>query len=246
MGDPTERGERAAIERIAARFGAPPPGEVWIGDDAAVVRIGGAAVAVAADAVVAGVHADLSLTSVADLGWKALAVNVSDLAAMGLVASRAVVTVSGPPETDVDGLYEGLASAAEAFGCPVVGGDLTGSPTLVVSVTVLGNATVTPPPVLRSGARVGDDIWVTGTLGGAAADLRRLRAGGAGAGAHGRPVARVAEGTAAREVGASAMIDVSDGLALDLGRILDASGVGAALDAVPVAEGVTLEEALGG
>src|SRR5579872_5506260 len=119
-------GEFAAIGRIARRFGPPPAGEVWIGDAAAVVRLGTGAVAVAADAVVAGVHADLGLTTLADLGWKALAVNVSDMAAMGCVATRALVTVSGATTAVVDELYDGLAEAAAVFGCAVVGGDLTG------------------------------------------------------------------------------------------------------------------------
>ena len=157
-------GEFAAIERIAARFGGAPPGERWIGDDAAVVRVGDPDHRVA-DAVAAGVHADLALTSLADLGWKALAANVSDLAAMGLVASRALVTVSGPPRTDLDELYDGITACAAEFACPVVGGDLTEAPALVVSVTVLGNAAVSPPPVFRSGARIGDRVWVSGRSG---------------------------------------------------------------------------------
>ena len=163
MTDPSGAAEFAAIERIAARLAAGgvgrPAGELWIGDDAAIVVIGAARVAVSADALVEGVHADLSLTTPADLGWKALAVNVSDLAAMGCVASRAVVTVAGPPDTDLDGLYEGLAAAAETYGCPVVGGDLTGAAVLVVSVTVLGDAGLTPGPVTRAGARPDDQIW---------------------------------------------------------------------------------------
>ena len=258
MTDPSGAAEFAAIERIAARLAAGgvgrPAGELWIGDDAAIVVIGAARVAVSADALVEGVHADLSLTTPADLGWKALAVNVSDLAAMGCVASRAVVTVAGPPDTDLDGLYEGLAAAAETYGCPVVGGDLTGAAVLVVSVTVLGDAGLTPGPVTRAGARPDDQIWVTGPLGGAAAGLAALRRASRGGPAvpgalrqaHARPVPRVAEGTAARELGARAMIDISDGFGADLGHVLDASGVGAELTVVPVATGASAAEALGG
>jgi len=244
-------GEFAAIGRIARRFGAPPEGELWIGDDAAIVRVSHAAVAVAADAVVAGVHADLRLTSVADLGWKAIAVNVSDLAAMGLAAGRAVVTVSCPSGTDLDALYDGIEAAARAFDCPVVGGDLTESPTLVVSVTVVGDADVSPPPVRSGGARPGDAVWVSGPLGAGAAALRALqalRAGGLGGpgDAHARPQPRTAEGIAARELGATAMIDVSDGFAADFGHVLDASGVGCELAGLPVAPGASREDALGG
>jgi len=249
VGDPTGGAEFGAIERLAARAGTPPRGEVWIGDDAAVVRVGGGVIVIAADALVDGVHADLRLTSLADLGWKALATNVSDLAAMGCVASRAIVTVSAPSEAVIGPLYDGLFEAAAAYECPVVGGDLTGAPRLVVSVTVIGDGGVEPPPVLRSGATAGDEIWVSGPLGAAAAGLRALRSGereGPLVAAHARPRARVGEGVAARQLGATAMIDVSDGLAADLGHILDASGVGCALDHVPVAAGASEADAVGG
>ena len=239
-----------------------PPGETWIGDDAAVVRTAdGGRLLLAADAVVAGVHADLTLTGLDDLGWKALAVNISDIAAMGGRPGHALVTVAGPPDTDLGLLYQGIQAAASRYGCPVVGGDLTNAPALVVSVAVTG--WVDGPVVTRSGARVDDEIWVTGPLGAAATGLRilRRRAGG-GAGpdgpavseasehdlvaAHARPQAALAEGQAAARAGATAMIDVSDGLVADLDHIADASRVGFALTDVPVADGATEAEALGG
>ena len=253
MSHATGGSEFAAIDRLADRLraacGHPPAGELWIGDDAAVVEVGGGRIVVAADAVVGGVHADLGLTTAADLGWRALAVNVSDLAAMGCVATRAVVTIAAPDVDSVDAVYEGLAEAAAAFGCPIVGGDLTSGPALVVSVTVLGDAAVTPAPVGRRGAQPGDELWASGPFGAAAAGLRHLRAGDAAAdqaAAHARPQPRTAEGVAARELGATAMIDVSDGFVADLAHLLDGSGVGVVLDTVPVATGATRTEALTG
>lgn len=244
-------GEFAAIGRLAgilAAAGAPPPGATWIGDDAAVVDAPAGRLLLAADAVVAGVHADLSLTGLDDLGWKAVAANASDLAAMGGAPAHALVTVAGPPDTDLDVLYRGIAEASAAFGLPVVGGDLVGARALVVSVAVTGGCD--GAPVLRSGAAPGDRIWVTGPLGAAAAGLRLLRAGGEVPAelrrAHARPSPRLAEGRAARLAGATAMVDVSDGLAADLGHLADASGVGFALDELPVAAGATPEEAAGG
>lgn len=247
--DVSGRGEFAAIARLAEALRQPPRGEVWIGDDAAVLRPPSQRLLIATDALVAGVHADLGLTSVADFGWKAMAVNVSDLAAMGGQPLAAVVAVAGPPDTDLDGLYLGLAEAAERWDCPIVGGDLVESPALVVTVTVVGSGDGQPPPVTRGGARPGDALFVTGALGASAAGLRQLRAGqtdGPLVAAHRRPQARLAEGRAARTGGATAMVDVSDGFGADLGHVLTASGVGARLDRLPVAAGATLAEALGG
>jgi thiamine-monophosphate kinase len=244
-----EGGELGAIERIAAQLPAAPSGQTWIGDDAAVLPAPSGSLLFAVDTVVAGVHADLSLVGLDDLGWKALAVNVSDLAAMGGRPLHAVVAVAGPPALDLERLYEGLAQAASEYRCPVVGGDLSNAGELVVSVAVVGT-TDGHPPVLRSGARPGHGVFVTGPLGASAAGLRALRAGAdhpAGAiEAHRRPVARLDEGRAVRDGGGSAMIDVSDGLTIDLGRLADASSVGVALDDVPVAEGATGDDALGG
>src|SRR5579875_1361691 len=248
-------GEFAAIARLAAALPPAAPGETWIGDDAAVVLAPAGVLLLAVDTVVGGAYADMSLTGLDDLGWKALAVNVSDVAAMGGEAQRAVVSVAGPRSTDLDALYRGLAEAAAEYRCPVVGGDLVSSPTVVVTVAITGS--VEGRPVLRGGARPGDSIWVTGPLGGAAAGLRLLRQPEAGSGVppevvaariadHARPRAALSEGRAARLGGATAMIDVSDGLAADLGHIADASGVGFELDRLPVAPGATLEEAIGG
>jgi thiamine-monophosphate kinase len=245
-----QRGERAAIERIRSRLPGPPEGETWIGDDAAVVAPAPESLLLATDLVVAGVHVDLDLVGVDDMGWKAMAANVSDLAAMAGRPQQALVAVAGPASTDLDALFSGLTEAARHYRCPVVGGDLANADVLVVSVAVTGTSGGRPA-VLRSGARPGDSLFVTGPLGASAAGLAQLRSGRAGdapelVAAHRRPQARVEEGQAARAGGATAMIDVSDGLALDLDRVAEASGVGLAVTEVPVAEGATEEQALGG
>jgi thiamine-monophosphate kinase len=229
-------------------------------DDAAVVDVpGGGPVVVSVDSVVEGVHVDLALCSPHDVGWKALMGALSDLAAMGARPIGALVALCVPESAGGGevtlGVMEGVAQASEVCGCPVVGGDVSSAGVLVVAVTVLGTLDG-GTPVPRSGATADDVILVTGHCGRAAAGLRVLRSGAEVAGtgpveaalaaAYRRPVARLAEGEAARRAGASAMIDVSDGLALDLHRLADASGVGFIIDSVPVAEGATLEEALGG
>jgi thiamine-monophosphate kinase len=263
-------GELAAIETIRRGLPPSPAGETWIGDDAAVVAgPAGSSLLLAADAVVEGVHFDLDLVDAADVGWKALAVNVSDIAAMGGRPLHALVTVVGASAFMIEALVRGLAEAAAAYECAIVGGDLSSGPCLVVSVAITGT-TGEREAVLRSKAQPGDLLFVTGTLGRSAAGLRTLRAhagraarapadlGGeaqpAGgptaspelAAAYRRPVARVVEGLAASASGATAMIDISDGLGIDLDRLATASGVGVVLDVVPTAEGATRDEALAG
>jgi thiamine-monophosphate kinase len=243
-------GEFEAIERFRKLLPRPPAGETWIGDDAALVVGPQGGLLLAADLVVAGVHADLNLVGLDDMGWKALAVNVSDIAAMGGEPTHALVSVAAPAETDLEMLFRGVAEAVEAFGCPVVGGDLSTAPAVVVSVTVVGDAG-SRPPVLRAGALPGDTIYVTGPLGASAAGLRVLQEGRTDsapglAAAYCRPQPRVPEGRAARRAGATAMVDVSDGLAADVRHLADHSGVGIVLDHVPVAEGATMDDALGG
>jgi thiamine-monophosphate kinase len=235
-------------------------------DDAAVVRVpGGGSLVTSVDSVVDGVHVDLALCSPADVGWKSLMGAVSDLAAMGARPLGALVALCSPSSGSEAGLtlgvMEGVAEASRASGCVVVGGDLSASALLTVVVTVLGTVDG-GVAVHRRGARPGDAVFVTGPCGGSAAGLRVLRARPAEgeepeqAGqlgveralslAYRRPVARLAEGMVARQAGARAMIDVSDGLALDLHRVADASRVGFVVDTVPVADGATLAEALGG
>ncbi len=260
--------EDEVLERIRQTLGGgiELPG---LRDDAAVVDVpGGGPLVVSVDSVVEGIHVDLELCSPGDVGWKALMGALSDLAAMGARPVAALVALCVPPSAGTGelalGVMEGVAEASRQSGCPVVGGDVSAGETLVVAVTVLGTAPG-GGPVARTGARAGDAILVTGPCGGGAAGLRVLRAragtgpanqpGGSGpatategamAATYRRPVARLAEGETARMSGAHAMIDVSDGLALDLHRLADASEVGFALDEVPAAEGATAAEALGG
>lgn len=258
-------GEFGLIDRLIAHL--PEPGDVLrpivgVGDDAAVVRCDGPLV-LATDMLVEGRHFRLEMIEAADLAYKALASNVSDLAAMGAIPSHALLSLALPDRVDLpwfDRFAEGLAEACSALGVAIVGGDTTGGDVLVMSVALTGSLPV-GRAVLRCGAHPGDLVCVTGTLGGSAAGLRLLlgrHAGGVGFEAHSQPLMRVhnrphprvCEGLAAARAGASAMIDISDGLLADLGHIAEASGVAIDVDSAlvpvnphipPVAEALGLD-----
>lgn len=245
------RREDAVLERIAAIVGrrTTPSGEVHIGDDAAVLAPFVGETLISTDVAVWGIHLDSLLFPLEDLGYKAVASAVSDLAAMGGRPRACVVAVSAPPGTDLEELHRGIADAAAMTECPVVGGDLTRARDVSVAVTVLGEAPG-KGSILRSGARAGDVIFVTRPLGRSAAGLRRRREGAPLDDplviAHRRPWPRLREGIAARDLHVHAMMDLSDGISIDLHRLADASRVGFVLDNIPVALGATHDEALSG
>jgi len=245
--------ERALLDRIRAHTARRLGVAVGIGDDAAVLD-GEPAEVVTQDFLVDGVHFRRATTSPEDLGHKALAVSLSDVAAMGAGPVAAVVGLGLPTEDEpspeeIEALYRGMEALAERSGCTVAGGDISEAPALLLAVAVVGRVPRGGRPVLRSGASPDDVLCVTGALGASAAGLMliddpRLGAGLAEAEAlrttHRRPAPRLAAGRALAAGGATAMIDVSDGLALDALRLAVASGVAATieLERLPLAPGV--------
>jgi thiamine-monophosphate kinase len=220
--------EEALVSAIARAVGAPSGGVVLgIGDDAAVLDDGTVA---STDILVERVHFDLARLTPRDVGHRAATANLSDLAAMGARPVALLAAFGLPP--GFEAAAEIAAGIAE-HGVPVAGGDLSRAPVLIVSVTALGRA---ERPVRRSGGRPGDVLAVTGSLGGQAA-----------AGYAGRVLPRTEEGRALAAV-ATAMIDVSDGIATDAARLAQASGTGAVveLERLPRAPGASVEQAATG
>jgi thiamine-monophosphate kinase len=217
---------------------APPEVLVPVGDDCAVLRLGGRDWVAASDMLVSG-HHFRGWAAPEEVGYKAVAVNVSDVAAMG-GTPRFVLTSGGAPDPETTlRCFGGVIEACEVFGLYPLGGDTTRADALTVDVAILGE--LSAPPVLRSRATPGDLLAVTGELGASAAGLLALEGGGSGpwrlVRRHLRPEPRVAAGSAAAQLGANAMIDLSDGLASDARRVCEPSGVGCwvNLDLLPVA-----------
>jgi thiamine-monophosphate kinase len=221
------------IARIRARVAGRDDVVLGIGDDAAILAVPpGRQLVVTMDTLNAGVHFPME-TAAADIGWKALAVNLSDLAAMGAAPAWCTLSLSLPQADPgwIDAFIDGFLALAERHGVVLVGGDTTRGP---LSVCVTAQGLVDPRGALRrDAARVDDDIWVTGTLGDAAGALRQWRAGDAIEPALrarlDRPTPRVAAGLALAGI-AHACVDVSDGLLADLGHVCAMSRTGAEID----------------
>lgn len=226
-----DMGEFGLIARVAARLRRPAGCLVGPGDDAAVLAAPDGRVVASTDVLVEGRHFRRDWAGAVDIGRRAAAANLADIAAMGATGTALLVGLCVPADLDarwVEELADGLAAEADLVGAGVVGGDMSGGPTLTIAVTALG-ALAGRDPVLRSGAGPGDVLAVAGRLGHAAAGYALLSRGHRGPEplieAYRRPAVPYPAGPAAAGLGATSMIDVSDGLVRDLGHLAAASGV---------------------
>jgi thiamine-monophosphate kinase len=227
-----EAGEFGLIARIVARLDISPGTILGPGDDAAVLAAPDRRVVASTDVLVEGRHFRRDWSSGADVGHRAAAANLADIAAMGAAPTALLVALCMPTNLEVawaEELAGGLSAEAGVVGASVVGGDMSSSPTLTVAVTALGDLRG-EAPVLRSGAQPGDVLALAGRTGYAAAGYavlsRGFRTPKLFVEAYRRPEVPYAAGLAAAKLGATSMIDVSDGLVQDLGHVATASVVG--------------------
>ncbi|MFG3696406.1 thiamine-phosphate kinase [Micromonospora sp. NPDC047620] len=224
-------GEFGLIDRVTARLSYGSTVLLGPGDDAAVVAAPDARVAASTDVLVEGRHFRRDWCSARDVGHRAAAANLADIVAMGARPTALLVALCMPPELEIgwaEELADGLAAEAAEVGASVVGGDMSASPTLTIAVTALGDLGGRPP-VTRSGARPGDVLALAGRTGYAAAGLtvlsRGFRTPRLLVEAYRRPEVPYQAGPHAARLGATSMIDVSDGLLADVGHVAKASGV---------------------
>jgi thiamine-monophosphate kinase len=225
-------GEFGLIQRVTSRLGVAPTTLLGPGDDAALIAVPDGRVLACTDVLVEGRHFRCDWASATDIGHRAAAANLADITAMGGVTTALLVALCIPPDLDhrwVEQLTDGLAAEAESVGAAIVGGDISGSPVITIAVTALGDLS-RRAPVLRSGARDGNIVAMAGRVGHAAAGYtvlsRGFRSPKALVEAYRRPQVAYWAGPAAAALGATAMIDVSDGLLADVGHVAGASRVG--------------------
>ena len=233
-----ELGEFGLIEMIAKIAGKPGSDVlIGIGDDAACWRTRGLQLATT-DTLIEGIHFDLRHITWRELGWKSMAANLSDIAAMGGQPRYALVTLGLPGDTgveDVVALYKGMMDIARKFGTHIVGGDMVSAPVVMITITLIGEAQDESKILKRSAAKPGDMIAVTGNLGASAAGLAMMQSkidldkktAATLRKAHCKPNPRIEEGQILARHGVKAAMDISDGLVIDLEKICLASKAGA-------------------